>query len=107
MRTRRPNDTGALVQWQRKVASQAECSRVLSVIDAAPGVGCTIKEIAVATGIPDHIVSARIGDLRDAQLVAEAPLRRRCRVNNYMKKVFARAPQSGQMAIDFSKRRAS
>jgi predicted transcriptional regulator len=99
VRKRRPNDTGAAVFHARKVASQSECTRVLAVIDGSPGTGCTIKEIAVATGIPDHIVSARIGDLRDAGVIEEAPLRRKCRVNGIRKKVFARAPQSGQMSL--------
>lgn len=102
---RRPNDTGAAVFHARKVQSATECTRVLAVIDASPGIGSTIKEIAVATGIPDHIVSARIGDLRVAGVIEEAPLRRRCRVNGIMKKVFARAPQSGQMRLPI--RRAS
>jgi hypothetical protein len=52
VRKRRPNDTGAAVYHERKIASQNECTRVLAVIDGSPGTGCTIKEIAVATGIP-------------------------------------------------------
>ena len=99
MRKRRPNDTGAAVLHARKVQSQTECTRILAVIDGSPGTGCTIKEISVATGIPDHVVSARIGDLRAAGVNEEAPLRRKCRVNGIVKKVWGRAPQSGQLPL--------
>ena len=95
--SRRPNDTGARVRFQRQAKSQTECARVLAAIDNS--VTATIKEIAVAIGLPDSTVSARIGDLRKAGVVEETPVRRKCRVNGYVKKTFGRAPTTGQLSL--------
>jgi len=99
--SRRPNPTGARVYWDRKALSQTECARVLAAIDNAAGCGATIKEIAVATGLPDSTVSARLGDLRKVNppVIDEAPLHRPCRVNGILKKVWCRAAQSPQLAL--------
>ncbi len=99
MAKRRPNPTGAAVYFDRKVQSQTECARVLAAIDNAAGTGATIKEIAVATGLPDAIVSARLGDLRKAGAVEEGLIRRKCRVNGYIKKIWQRALPSPQQKL--------
>ena len=93
------NDTGAAVLFARKAKAQTECARVLAVIDSSAGVGATIREISVATGMPDHVVCGRLGDLRKAGVIEEAPLRRRCRVNGIVKKVWSRSPCTGQMRL--------
>lgn len=85
-------------EWQK-----AQIERVFEVIlQWAYMGGPTIREIAEATGIADNVVSARIGNLRDAKRVEAFSKKRKCTVTGTRKKTWVpRALRQSTVEFDY------
>jgi len=91
-------ETSAVAYHSRKRENETEAEYVLSVIRKAQH-GLTILEIAQRTGLQSSTVSGRLGDLRKAGLVEEAPFKRKCSVNGMRKKIWVESPATGQLRL--------
>ncbi len=83
----RRNETGAAVFQSRLHERKTECVTIEKYIHSLEH-GATIKEIAIAIGIVDSTVSARLKELREAGIIEESPIRRPCMINGIVKKLW-------------------